>query len=228
MSWKRAHRIVRGAHGSVGLIDDIADPGDWKALYTAAYATRFSNEYVRWQFDNIPPKRRVNFSDGSSYRTITGVMVPFVRCSESRFSDGSYGIWYASGDERTALAETVHSYREFMMSTERTRTQPSSSGFEGIFVKVDCELHDVNKVPKVLDPADYSHSNKIGRRLRDADSNGVLWNSVRYSDGQCVGLFWPNVVGRPVREESWYTYHWTGQGDVVVKNHKTEETLHIA
>lgn len=226
--WTATHRIVRGAHGSASLIDDIAESGDWEALYSAVRTTRFATEYVRWQLDNIPAKRRVNFGAGTKYRTITGVMAPFLRCSESRFSDGSYGVWYGCGDEKTALAETVHHYREFMQSTDRTRMQPASSGYEGMLVKVDCKLHDVNKVPKALDPLDPRHSRKTGAELREADSNGVLWNSVRRPGGQCVGLFWPNVVGRPVREGAWYTYHWTGKGDVIVRNHKTGETLHVA
>lgn len=226
--WLATHRIVRGTHGSVSLVDDIAGSGDWEALYSAARTTRFATEYVRWQLDNIPADRRVNFGASSSFRTITGIMGPFLRCSESRFSEGDYGVWYGCGDERTALAETVYHYREFMQSTDRTRTQPASSEYEGLLVKIDCELHDVNTVPKARDPVDYRHSRKIGARLRGADSNGVMWNSVRHPGGQCVGLFWPAAVGRPVREGARYIYHWTGMGDVVVRNLKTDETLHFA
>ena len=156
-----------------------------------------------------------------------GVMVPFLRCFKSRFSDGGYGVWYGCENERTALAETVYHYREFMQSTDFTRKKPSSSGFEGMIVKIDRQLHDVNKVPQALHPSDYRQARKTGARLRSADSNGVLWNSVRHTDGRCVGLFWPDMVGRPVREAAQYIYRWTGNGDVIVKNRQTDEVLKI-
>lgn len=228
VKWPKTHRIVRAADDAVSLVDDIADPGDWVLLNSAALTTRLSTEHAKWQLDNMPAGRRVDFSK-SDYTTIMGIMIPFLRCSQSRFSDGSYGVWYGCGDERTALAETVHHYRKFMQSTERTRTRASSSGYEELIVSLDRRLHDVNTLPKALHPSNYDFSRRAGARLRSANSNGVLWSSVRHPEGKCVGLFWPDVVGRPVKTGARYIYRWlaSGAGEVIVRNRQTDEVLSV-
>ncbi|MGY3332273.1 hypothetical protein ACVILI_005290 [Mesorhizobium sp. USDA 4775] len=49
-------------------------------------------------------------------------LAPFVHCSTlrpGRFSDGSYGLYYAGDSEDVALAETIHHHQNFMRATMR-------------------------------------------------------------------------------------------------------------
>ena len=46
-----------------------------------------------------------------------------------------------------------------------------------------------------------------GRALRAQGNDGLVWSSVRMPDGQCIGIFWPDVIPGPVQGRH-YSYHW--------------------
>lgn len=74
-------------------------------------------------------------------------MAPFVHCSTGRpgrFTDGSYGLYYAGDSEEVAVAETIHHHQKFMSSTPQ---RPGwTSDFRVLVGSVDRELDDVNAV----------------------------------------------------------------------------------
>ena len=78
---------------------------------------------------------------------------------------------------------------------------------------VACELHDMrgrlNELRDVYDPGSYGASQKFGRELRDAGSNGIAFDSVRRNGGQCVAVFRPRLV-QNVRQSVHLRYAWDG------------------
>ena len=78
---------------------------------------------------------------------------------------------------------------------------------------VACELHDLRgrqiELPDVYDPASYVASQKLGRELRDAGSNGIAFDSVRRAGGQCLAVFRPRLV-QNVRQNVHLRYAWDG------------------
>ena len=64
-------------------------------------------------------------------------------------------------------------------------------------------------VPDIYDPVSYSASQKLGRRLRDAGSNGIAFESVRRTGGECVAVFRPRLV-QNVRQGVHLRYAWDG------------------
>ena len=204
IAWKKTFRIIRSIYPPIDLFEDISDPRDWEALASAEVKT---NPRVYDQVGNlslVPPHRRVGGPEASL------LMAPFVHCSPQRpdrFSDGSYGIYYAAETEETALYEVAHHHGVFMAST---RQAPGwMSQFRSLIGSVDADLHDVSKVPDVLDPVDYGPGQRVGRRLRQAGSNGVFYPSVRAPGGECIGAFWPDVLPIPVQGDH-FEFHWDG------------------
>jgi hypothetical protein len=63
--------------------------------------------------------------------------------------------------------------------------------------------------------ASYPASAAFARRLREADSNGIAYCSVRHAGGECAAVFWPDCLGRCV-QSSHYAYHWDGNAIVAV------------
>ena len=220
VSWPKAYRLVREMVGQINFADDIAAPGDWGWLESAERSTASLTADQAKRLAGIPAARQATFKAGDPM-TVDGVMRPFHHAPASRFSDGSYGVWYGCGDATSAMAETVHHYRKFMQSSWLTNTTPSSTGYRTLIGSVDCDLHDVNGLPGALSADSYERSRRIGADLRGADSNGVVWESVRWPDGECVGLFWPDIVGTPIRRGDAFNYRWTGDGEVVVRNSET-------
>jgi hypothetical protein len=61
----------------------------------------------------------------------------------------------------------------------------------------------------LLDRDDYTRSHDVGRRLHAAGAEGVVYPSVRYPSGECVGLFFPDLAGNVVQARH-LDYHWDG------------------
>ena len=220
--WPKTWRIIRSIWPPVDLFEDIADPRDWEALVAVEAKTnpRLRNEVG--DLGKVPPARRVS-GPGASL-----VMAPFVHCSPlrpGRFSDGSYGIYYAGDREEVALAETIHHHAAFMAATAE---QPGwTSDFRALVGAVDRVLHDVDAVPGVLHPTDYAPSQAVGAALRAAGSDGLVWSSVRLPGGRCIGVFWPDVVTIPV-QGSHFCYHWNGARVDFIRRHDTGEVLAVS
>lgn len=219
--WNQTYRIIRSIHPPIDLFEDIADPRDWEALVAVEAKT---NPRIRMEIGDlgkVPAHRRVS-GPGASF-----VMAPFVHCSilrPSRFTDGSYGIYYAGDRENVALAETIHHHEKFMRATSE---EPGwTADFRVLIGSADRDLDDVDGVPGVLHPDDYTASQAEARGLRAAGSDGLTWQSVRMPGGRCIGIFWPDAITIPIQGRH-YSYHWNGARVDFVRQHDTGQVLAV-
>lgn len=222
VNWPEAFRIIRSIYPPIDLFEDIADPRDWEALVSVEAKTNLRVRNEIGDLGKVPAARRVN-GPGASL-----LMVPFVHCSTDRpgrFTDGSYGIWYAGDREDVALAETIHHHQNFMSDTDE---EPGwTSDFRVLISAIDRELHDVTDIPDVLDLIEYGASQAAGAALRANGSDGLIWSSVRQPGGHCIGLFWPDVPAVPV-QGSHFAYHWNGERVDYVKRYNSGEILAVS
>mgnify|MGYP003628058773 CR=1 FL=1 len=157
VTWSRTVRIIRTIHPPIDLFEDIADPADWEALASAE--AKF-NPRIResiGDLSKVPVARRVT-GPGASW-----VMAPFVHCSPlrpGRFSDGSFGLYYAGDRTEVAIAETVHHHARFMSATEETPGWTSQ--FRELIGSIDTDLDDATGHADLLDPEDYRPSQLFG------------------------------------------------------------------
>lgn len=219
--WPRSHRIIRSFCPPIDLFEDIADPADWEAL---ACAEAKFNPRVRdsiGDLSKVPVARRVT-GPGASW-----VTAPFVHCSAlrpGRFSDGSFGLYYAGDRIEVAIAETIHHHARFMGAT----SEPPgwTSQFRELIGAVDTDLDDVTDCAEVLHPDDYGPSQCYGAERRAAGSNGIIWPSLRFPQGQCIALFWPDVIPIPT-QGAHFAYHWNGAAVDFVKRLDTGEVWRV-
>ena len=205
--WRRAYRLIRTVYPPVNLFEDIADPADWELLAAAEAKT---NPRVRDDIGAIhlvPPARRVS-GPGASW-----AMGPFCHVSRdrpTRFSDGGYGVYYAGNRFEVALAETVYHFERFMAATEE---EPATADYRELVGGIDAELHDLRGTEAfrpALDPDSYSAGQGLAAELRENHaSDGIVYPSVRWSRGEAVAAFWPDVVGIPVQGRL-LSYRWDG------------------
>jgi hypothetical protein len=208
---RRAYRIVRSSHPPIDLFEDIADPADWPLLISAEQKTNPRLMETIGNLDLVPPTRRVS-GPGASY-----LMSPFTHVSTdrpSRFSDGTYGVLYAGNRFEVALLETVHHHTRFMMRTK----EPAgwTSQFREIVMVVRATLHDLRGKParkakwhKALNPDSHREGQILGKVLHQGASDGVVFPSQRWREGECVGLFYPDLAKRPTQGRH-LDYHWNG------------------
>ncbi|MDB6179486.1 RES family NAD+ phosphorylase [Paracoccus sp. Z330] len=219
--WPRSVRIIRTIYPPIDLFEDIADPADWEALTSAE--AKF-NPRIRdsiGDLSKVPVARRVT-GTGASW-----VMAPFVHCSPlrpGRFSDGSFGFYYAGDSTEVALAETIYHHSRMMQATDE---EPGwTSQFRELISSVDTDLDDVTGMTDLLDPEDYAASQTYGAERRAAGSNGIHWPSLRYTGGHCVALFWPDVIPIPT-QGAHFAYHWNGSTVDYVKKLDSGDVMRV-
>ena len=206
VAWKPSYRLIASRYPTVGLYDAIADPADLEVVFAIEALTnpRLRNELGALQL--VPPAERISGA-GS-----TPIMAAFTHLNPegSRFSDGSFGVYYAANDLDTAVAEVSHHRAVFMA---RTQEPALDIDLRLITAPLDARLHDLRglrrKAPQLYDPGDYSAGRALGRQLREAGSWGVLYHSVRHRGGLCAGLFRPRAL-KPAREAAHIALHWDG------------------
>ncbi len=209
VGWKGAVRIIRSLYPPIDLFEDIADPADWPLLLSAEQKTNPRLMANIGNLDLVPPGRRVA-GPGATY-----LMAPFTHVSPdrpSRFSAGRFGVLYVGDRFETALFETIHHHQRFMAATEEAPGWTSQ--FREIVMDVDAALHDLRRDPakwaESLQLDDYAPAQALGLRLREAGSDGVVYPSVRFPDGDCAGLFYPDCAANPVQARH-LDYHWNGE-----------------
>jgi hypothetical protein len=203
VGWRPAHRIVPSRFPPIGPWDRIARPEDFEAL---AELEGLTNPRIREELGTLSLIPRDRWATGPG---TTPIMAAFTHLNPegTRFSDGSFGVLYVSSSAETAIRETVHHRQRFL---ERTREPALQIQMRRYVTEIRRPLHDLRGgFPQLHDPDDYSASQRVARRLREAGSDGVVYDSVRHRGGQCAAVFWPDCVA-PFTQATHYTYVWDG------------------
>jgi RES domain-containing protein len=200
------HRIVASRLPTIHLFERVADPADWEALYKLESMTNPRLREQAGEISLVPVADRVSGPNASV------IMAPFTHLAPqgTRFTDGHFGAYYAAESTDTAIAETRFHRENFLRATSQP---PLELEMRCYLADVSCELHDLRgrraELADVYDPASYGASQKLGRTLRDAGSNGVAFESVRRPGGECVAVFRPRLV-QNVRQSVHLRYAWDG------------------
>ena len=206
--WARATRIVAYRYPPIDLFERVcADPVVWEALIAAEQLVNPRVRDAVGEIRLVPAAQRVSGAGGSY------VMAAFTHRNPkgSRFSDGSYGVYYAARALRTAVRETAYHFGRFASDSG------DGSRYEDMRVlvgRIDNRFADVASLPaerraRILAPESYAESRPFGAALRAAGSNGLVYPSVRDPGGQCVAAFRPDAVGLPMQSKH-LKYHWDG------------------
>ncbi|QRP63952.1 RES family NAD+ phosphorylase [Rhodanobacter sp. FDAARGOS 1247] len=201
--WSQAYRIVPSRFPPVGVYDRIADPADMDAVFAIEALT---NPRLREEIDAlklVPKAHRVS-GPGS-----TPVMAAFTHLNPegSRFSDGTWGVFYAAHSVATAVEETVYHREQFMAATSEPPCEVQMRCYR---TSVDSKLHDLRGGWSAEQAADsYVASVALARRLRGAGSPGIVFDSARHAGGECIAAFFPDVVA-PCVQARHLVYRWDG------------------
>lgn len=107
--------------------------------------------------------------------------------SGSRFSDGSYGIFYAGLDLETCLAEIIFHQTQALM---RSSAPAMRIHFRALRAKVSGSFVDIRKGhPKLHHMTFYADSQTFGVRAWRAGADGIAYRSVRRPGGECLAVF---------------------------------------
>lgn len=208
VTWSKTHRLIMSHYPPIDLFDDLADPRDWEALASAEARTSPRIYEQIGDLGLVPADRRIG-GEGASW-----VMSAFTHVSTdrpSRFTDGSYGVYYAGNDLETALREhTFHTARIY----GDARMKPGwLSQVRQLVGTIDSALTDIrgSGFDVFLDPdvTKYAAAQSFASAQKFAGSNGIVYPSQRNLGGQCIAAFYPDVVSIPSQADH-FRYHWNG------------------
>ncbi|MEO7052371.1 MAG: RES family NAD+ phosphorylase [Rhodanobacter sp.] len=202
--WTQAYRIVPSRFPTVGVYDRVADPADLDAVFALEAMTNPRLRDEAGALHQVPRERRLS-GPGS-----TPVMAAFTHLHPegSRFSDGSWGVFYAGHSVATAVEETAYHRERFLAATSEPACEIQMRCYR---TQLDSRLHDIRGGwPAAHDPASYVASVALARELRAGGSNGIAFDSARHAGGECFAAFYPDVVA-PCVQAQHLIYRWNGR-----------------
>ena len=205
LQWAECYRLVPSRFPPVSLFERVASADEFDAVFAVEMLTNPRLRQEAGEIDIVDPAERV-FGPGS-----TPVMASFCHLNRdgSRFSDGSWGVYYAAARLATAAAEVSFHRERFFAAT---RQEPIDIDMRVYVAAVHKALHDVRgaRWNAVHDPDDYQPSQALARRLRLAQSWGLVYRSVRDPGGECIAALRPRTIALPVRQAQHVTRRWNG------------------
>lgn len=206
VQWAPCYRIIPSRFPPITLYEEVTDPADLEAVYEIEAMT---NDRLREEVGElalVAPEDRVT-GPGS-----TPIMAAFTHLNPKgdRFTDGSYGVFYAGFTLDTAIEETKHHRAAFMEATDEPAQELDMRVYA---VDLDANLHDIRPMreeqPLLYHPTGYGTSQQFAADLREAGSEGIVYQSVRHEGGECAAVFKPRLLSN-CRQERHLCYVWDG------------------
>ena len=210
---RATYRLIPSRYPSVGIFDAVASAEDLEAVFELE---GWTNDRISNEMGVLHAIPRDEWLIGQPMATVVMAAYCHPRPDGGRFNDSGRGAWYTAFALRTAHAEAVY---------HRTRELEEIGGWFDTFVQMAAYLADFNsafhdlrnrRFSRYLHPRSYAASQRLGRRLLDEGSNGIVYPSVRDRDGTCLACFRPRLVAR-VRQGGFYEYRWTGDRQPTVR-----------
>jgi len=203
--WNKAYRVISSAFPPISLFEDVLDPADLDIAYEIEAMT---NDRLA---DEAGVLARVASEDRICGPGSSPIMAAFTHTgAASRFTDGSFGIYYCANSLEAAVAETRHHREKFLAAT----SQPSLELTMRTYInQIVCPLHDVRAGFDHLhdpDATSYPTAQAFAKTVRETRSWGLLYNSVRAPGHECAAVFRPPALTLP-RQGPHLRYVWNGR-----------------
>jgi hypothetical protein len=202
--WAPCFRAIPSAYPPISLFERIADPGELDDLLAVEALTDDRVRATVGRLDLVPLQHRVT-GPGAGW-----IMGAFTHVSPSRFNDDKFGAYYTAKERETAVRETVYHREVFLGATGEA---PMEIGMRLLAATLDAELHDLRGLgstwPDVYHQTDYNFSRLLAQILRDRDSSGIAYDSVRHPGGECAAVFRPHAISNCWPAEH-LIYTWDG------------------
>lgn len=217
IAWQPCFRIVPSRFPPISLFEDVADPADLDAVFEIEAMT---NDRLREEVGDIAlvaPEDRVS-GPGTS-----PIMAAFTHLNPEgdRFTNGTYGVFYAGKSIETAVAETKYHRIKFLQATNEPDQELDMRVYA---VDLNADLHDIRGMrssqPAYYHPTSYGISQGLALRLRESGADGIVYMSVRDDGGECAAVFRPRLLTN-CRQERHLCYVWDGKTISTIYEKKT-------
>jgi len=204
LRWQKSYRVVSSKHPPLNVFENIVGA---RQMEMAWYIESLTNDRLRDERGEaplVPQEERIS-GPGASI-----VMAAFTHIGRpSRFSDGSYGVYYAARTLETAVRETAFHRAKFLASTQEPPGEIDMRAYVGRPLKPFIDVRGA-KYSALHDPDDYAAAQAFAKPLHDAGEWGLAYRSVRHEGGECIAAFKPQAVSIPIAGAA-LAYVWDGE-----------------
>lgn len=203
--WRQHFRLVASQFPPISLFEDYVDTD---LLHAAFLIEARTNPRLRCEAGELSLVAKEDYVLGQG---ASPVMAAFTHIGKSsRFTDGSFGVYYAAKTLDTAITEVKFHRERFLSFTKEPPLQLTLRSYIG---KIKKPLLDIRSKPykQYLNPdiKTYPRCQKFSARLRATSVFGLLYPSVRHKGSECVAFYRPPAVGIPVQGKH-IAMHWDG------------------
>lgn len=186
---------------SQDLFDDLTDdPAEW------LLAQKVEDEIKPPPYRSSTPIIDRPFEDAKWF---SAIIWPFKHWQASRFSDGTYGVWYGSDSIETTVYESAYHWYRGLLSDAGFDRMTVIAERKVYSVACNAALLDFRKAaddhPDLLHPSNYAFCQSIGARIHREGHPGLLTQSVRRPSGENMAIFNADVLSNP-RQNCELTY----------------------
>ncbi len=212
VAWRPAYRIIDSRYPFVGIYDRVADP---TTLDDIVALEALTNERI---LDEAGTLALVRTEDRVSGPGTTPIMAAFTHARPSRFSDGSFGVYYAARRRETAIAEVRHHKTAFLTETGQESIDLDMRLYAADIRGRFDDLRNRARDDALYDARSYVASQRYGfDRYTANDIDGIAYRSVRdvSRKAECVAVFRPCVITNCVTA-AYLVFRWDGTSIVEV------------
>lgn len=201
--WQKVHRLLPSQFPPINLFEQVANSEDLDLIFAIEALT---NDRLKEEVGDLC---LVPVEDRVSGQGTTPIMAAFTHIGvATRFTDGNYGVYYGSRTLKTALAETIYHREKFLAATQEDDTEITMRCYIN---QITLALHDIRSSEyHDLHTDDYAPPQAFAKSMRQLDSNGLIYHSVRDAGGECIAVFKPKAL-TPVVQAGHYKYLWNGE-----------------
>ena len=186
-------RNIVSLRQSQDLFDDLTDdPAGWLLAQKVEAEVRPPSYRSRTPIIDRP------FEDAAWFNAI---LWPFKHWQASRFSDGSFGVWYGSDSVETTVFESAYHWYKGLLCDAGFERETVIAERKVYRVACGAALLDFRKAAvehrDLLHPSDYAFPQAVGARIHREGHPGLLIQSVRRRIGENVAIFNPGVLSNP-------------------------------
>ena len=202
---ERTYRLINSKYPPIALFENLLDPDELEVAYELEALTNDRLRQEVGDLQRVPPEDRMVGAGCSP------IMAAFTHVGfPSRFSDGSYGVYYAGLELETAISESMYSQARRLAATDEGPVELTMRSYR---CSIAAPLLDVcgDGHAELHLPDDWSAAQRFGRDARSTNSKGILYRSVRRAGGRCLAALRTRALQPPATQAAHYRYLWDGR-----------------
>ena len=185
-------------------LDEIPTEGSLRRIYRLASLRRYNELLAKQGLDDLGKQELSDLLVDAGYGTSLEEpwdepFRPKRRLKRTtRYSDGSYPVFYSALEPETTAAEIAHGFKKGFGGRPQGQRSAYYQGFTCLFEGEEKDLRDkLSEWPELVHDSDYTFCNRIGAEAVRLELDGLVVPSARRENGSNLPVFKRSAIRDP-------------------------------